>query len=116
MRPLRTRPHRRTYPQLVRALQAQPTSTPPPPRLERRWPFTVVEAAGGEGKPAIQIRAKGELKTMMPQEVSSMVLSKMRDIAESYLGVAVANMVVTVPAYFNDAQRQATQPSPSPSP
>ena len=75
----------------------------------KMWPFTVVEAAGGEGKPAIQIRAKGELKTMMPQEVSSMVLSKMRDIAESYLGVAVANMVVTVPAYFNDAQRQATK-------
>ena len=90
--------------------------TPPPPRRARRWPFTVVEAAGGEGKPAIQIRARGELKTMMPQEVSSMVLSKMRDIAESYLGVAVTNMVVTVPAYFNDAQRQAAPPPPAPAP
>jgi molecular chaperone DnaK (HSP70) len=69
----------------------------------------VVEAPGGEGKPAIQVRSKGELKTMMPQEVSSMVLGKMRDIAESYLGRSVTNMVVTVPAYFNDAQRQATK-------
>jgi len=75
----------------------------------KMWPFTVVEAPGGEGKPAIQVRSKGELKTMMPQEVSSMVLGKMRDIAESYLGKAVTNMVVTVPAYFNDAQRQATK-------
>ena len=69
----------------------------------------MVEAPGGEGKPAIQVRSKGELKTMMPQEVSSMVLGKMRDIAESYLGRSVTNMVVTVPAYFNDAQRQATK-------
>ena len=69
----------------------------------------MVEALGGEGKPAIQVRSKGELKTMMPQEVSSMVLGKMRDIAESYLGRSVTNMVVTVPAYFNDAQRQATK-------
>ena len=73
------------------------------------WPFKVVEASGGEGKPAIQVRSKGELKQLLPQEVSSMVLGKMRDIAESHLGKQVSNMVVTVPAYFNDAQRQATK-------
>jgi heat shock protein 5 len=73
------------------------------------WPFKVVEASGGEGKPAIQVRSKGELKQLQPQEVSSMVLGKMRDIAESHLGKQVSNMVVTVPAYFNDAQRQATK-------
>ena len=50
----------------------------------------MVEAPGGEGKPAIQVLSKGELKTMMPQEVSSMVLGKMRDIAESHLGKAPA--------------------------
>ena len=56
----------------------------------KMWPFKVVEAPGGEGKPAIQVLSKGELKTMMPQEVSSMVLGKMRDIAESHLGKAPA--------------------------
>ena len=73
------------------------------------WPFKVVEMQGGEGKPAIQVRTKGETKQLLPQEVSSMVLSKMRDIAETYIGKTVTNMVVTVPAYFNDAQRQATK-------
>ena len=50
-----------------------------------------------------------EKKTLKPQEVSAMVLGKMRDTAEAYLGKEVKNMVVTVPAYFNDAQRQATK-------
>lgn len=73
------------------------------------WPFKVMETAGGGDKPMIQVRSNGKLKQLQPQEVSSMLLSKMRDIAETYLGKKVTNMVVTVPAYFNDAQRQATK-------
>merc|ERR1719502_338146 len=71
------------------------------------WPFKVVQADGG--KPMIEVMAGSERKTLKPQEVSAMVLAKMRDTAEAYLGTKVVNMVVTVPAYFNDAQRQATK-------
>ena len=71
------------------------------------WPFRVVEQPGG--KPAIQVKANGKTTTLTPQEVSAMVLGKMRDTAEAYLSQKVVNMVVTVPAYFNDAQRQATK-------
>merc|ERR1711935_568686 len=71
------------------------------------WPFKVVS---GEGeKPLIQVKHKGEMKKFQAEEISSMVLTKMKEIAESYLGKKVANAVVTVPAYFNDAQRQATK-------
>jgi len=70
------------------------------------WPFKLV--AKGD-KPVIQVDYKGEQKIFMPEEISSMVLIKMKEIAESYLGVAVPNAVVTVPAYFNDSQRQATK-------
>ena len=73
------------------------------------WPFKVIQAPGGEGKPLIEVHAGKEKKTLKPQEVSAMVLGKMRDTAEAYLGKEVKNMVVTVPAYFNDAQRQATK-------
>ena len=71
------------------------------------WPFKLVEADGG--KPMIEVYAGKEKKSLKPQEVSAMVLAKMRDTAEAYLGTKVVNMVVTVPAYFNDAQRQATK-------
>merc|ERR1711871_1822327 len=64
---------------------------------------------GKAGKPVIQVEYKGETKTFMPEEISSMVLIKMKEIAEAYLGKDVKNAVVTVPAYFNDAQRQATK-------
>eukprot|EP01050_Picozoa_sp_SAG11_P031152 SAG11_NODE_9550_length_901_cov_1.150873_1_plen_212_part_10 len=70
------------------------------------WPFKVV--AKGD-KPVIQVDYKGETKTFMPEEISSMVLIKMKEIAEQYLGQPVPNAVVTVPAYFNDSQRQATK-------
>jgi len=70
------------------------------------WPYKIV--AKGD-KPVIQVDYKGETKTFMPEEISSMVLTKMKDIAESYLGDKVPNAVVTVPAYFNDSQRQATK-------
>merc|ERR1711998_779213 len=73
----------------------------------KHWPFTVVSGAGG--KPAIQVTFKGEEKTFAPEEISSMVLTKMKEIAEAYVGKEVKNAVITVPAYFNDSQRQATK-------
>ena len=62
-----------------------------------------------DGKPNIVVSYKGESKKFSPEEISSMVLVKMREIAEAYLGHAVKSAVVTVPAYFNDSQRQATK-------
>ncbi|CAL8311630.1 unnamed protein product [Arctogadus glacialis] len=70
------------------------------------WPFTVMSDAG---KPKIQVEHKGEYKSFYPEEVSSMVLVKMKESAEAYLGQKVSNAVITVPAYFNDSQRQATK-------
>jgi len=58
------------------------------------------------GKPKIQVDYKGEKKNFYPEEISSMVLVKMKETAEAYLGKEVPNAVVTVPAYFNDSQRQ----------
>ena len=60
-------------------------------------------------KPKIQVEFKCEKKTFTPEEVSSMVLTKMKETAEQYLGKTVKDAVVTVPAYFNDSQRQATK-------
>jgi len=73
----------------------------------KHWPFSVV--AGPGGTPIIKVEYKGEEKTFKAEEISSMVLTKMKDIAEAYLGKEVKNAVVTVPAYFNDSQRQATK-------
>ncbi|ORZ41391.1 heat shock protein Hsp70-3 [Catenaria anguillulae PL171] len=70
------------------------------------WPFTVVDS---NGAPLIQVEYQGETKTFSPQEISAMVLTKMRDIAEMKIGQSVSKAVVTVPAYFNDSQRQATK-------
>eukprot|EP00300_Choanocystis_sp_HF-7_P006926 c14988_g1_i1.p1 GENE.c14988_g1_i1~~c14988_g1_i1.p1 ORF type:complete len:649 (-),score=69.81 c14988_g1_i1:29-1975(-) len=72
----------------------------------KHWPFKVV--AKGD-KPMIQVEFKGEKKEFSPEEISSMVLTKMKETAEAYLGKEVKNAVITVPAYFNDAQRQATK-------
>lgn len=72
----------------------------------KHWPFTVIAK---DGKPNIQVEYKGEQKTFTPEEISSMVLLKMRETAEAYLGGSVKDAVVTVPAYFNDSQRQATK-------
>ena len=68
--------------------------------------YDVIEKSG---KPYISASYKGEQKTYSPEEISSMVLSKMKKVAEDYLGTEVKNAVVTVPAYFNDSQRQATK-------
>jgi L1 cell adhesion molecule like protein len=72
----------------------------------KHFPFKIIDNAS---KPLIQVEFKGETKTFTPEEISSMVLTKMRETAESYLGGTVNNAVVTVPAYFNDSQRQATK-------
>jgi len=72
----------------------------------KHWPFNVVNDGG---KPKIRVEYKGEQKTFFPEEISSMVLTKMKDTSEAYLGKTVTDAVVTVPAYFNDSQRQATK-------
>ncbi|PNX94354.1 heat shock protein [Trifolium pratense] len=70
------------------------------------WPFKVV--AGVNDKPMITLKYKGQEKQFCAEEISSMILTKMREVAEAYLQSPVKNAVVTVPAYFNDAQRKAT--------
>jgi len=70
------------------------------------WPFKIVNDAT---KPQIEVEYQGKTRRFKPEEISAMVLTKMKETAEAYLGEKVANAVVTVPAYFNDAQRQATK-------
>jgi len=70
------------------------------------WSFQV---SSKDGKPVIVVTYKGERKEFFPEEISSMVLMKMKETAEAYLGKKVSNAVITVPAYFNDSQRQATK-------
>ncbi|XP_070826186.1 heat shock cognate 71 kDa protein-like [Chaetodon trifascialis] len=72
----------------------------------KHWPFKVIDDAS---RPKVQVEYKGETKTFYPEEISSMVLVKMKETAEAYLGKSVTKAVVTVPAYFNDSQRQATK-------
>jgi heat shock protein 1/8 len=72
----------------------------------KHFPFTVLDRAG---KPVVEVEFKGEKKQFTPEEISSMILVKMRETAEAYLGGTVNNAVVTVPAYFTDSQRQATK-------
>ena len=72
----------------------------------KHFPFSVIDSGG---LPKIQAKYKSELKTFTPEEISSMILVKMKEIAEAYIGKEVKDAVVTVPAYFNDAQRQATK-------
>lgn len=69
-------------------------------------PFKVINK---NNKPCFEINYNNEIKQFYPEEISSMVLSKMKEIAESYVGEKISNVVITVPAYFNDAQRQATK-------
>jgi len=72
----------------------------------KHFPFTVLDRGG---KPVVEVEFKGEKKQFTPEEISSMILVKMRETAEAYLGGTVNNAVVTVPAYFTDSQRQATK-------
>lgn len=73
----------------------------------KHWPFTVKEGKGG--KPIIDVEWKNERKEFLAEEISAAVLTKMKHIAEAYLGTDVRDAVITVPAYFNDSQRQATK-------
>lgn len=73
----------------------------------KHWPFKVVQKEGN--KPYIDVNYMGSKKQFAPEEISAMVLRKMKETAESFLGKQVKNAVVTVPAYFNDSQRQATK-------
>jgi len=73
----------------------------------KHWPFKVIAKDGD--KPHIQVTFKGEEKTFSPEEISSMVLTKMKETGEAFTGKSVKDVVVTVPAYFNDSQRQATK-------
>merc|ERR1712064_43015 len=72
----------------------------------KHWPFKIIDH---QTKPKIEVEYKSETKTFTPEEISSMVLVKMKETAEAYLGTPVTEAVVTVPAYFNDSQRQATK-------
>jgi len=71
------------------------------------WPFEVIQ--GSQERPVIQVMYQGEQKQFFAEEISAMVLGKMKETAEAYMGQEVNDAVVTVPAYFNDAQRQATK-------
>merc|ERR1719379_3160983 len=71
------------------------------------WPFKVIE--GKQGRPVISVTYKGEERQFFAEEISAMVLQKMKQTADAALGKNVANAVITVPAYFNDSQRQATK-------
>ena len=73
----------------------------------KHWPFKVTSKA--DQKPLLEVQYLGETKQFMPEEVSAMILVKMKEIAESFLGKDIKKSVVTVPAYFNDSQRQATK-------
>jgi len=72
----------------------------------KHFPFKVINKSN---KPQIEVTVAGEQKAFAPEEISAMVLSKMKEVAEAYLGKKITHAVVTVPAYFNDAQRQATK-------
>ncbi|KAM0462674.1 hypothetical protein ACHAPV_003498 [Trichoderma viride] len=72
----------------------------------KHFPYKVIDK---DGKPIVQVQVNGEKKQFTPEEISAMILGKMKEVAESYLGKKVTHAVVTVPAYFNDNQRQATK-------
>ena len=73
---------------------------------KKHWPFDVVDV---NGLPKLRAEHQNEEKSFAPEEISSMVLTKMKETAEAYLGSTVTEAVITVPAYFNDSQRQATK-------
>jgi L1 cell adhesion molecule like protein len=73
----------------------------------KHFPFKVVNGKGA--KPSIEVEFKGEKKSFSPEEISAMVLTKMKETAEAFLGEEVKDAVITVPAYFNDSQRQSTK-------
>jgi heat shock protein 1/8 len=91
----------------AKRLIGRPFSDPQLQKDMKHFPFRVFD--DGKGRPKIEVETKDGTKQFYPEEVSAMVLQKMKSIAEAYLGETVKDAVVTVPAYFNDAQRQATK-------
>jgi heat shock protein 1/8 len=91
----------------AKRLIGRPWNDPIVQKEIKNYPYKVID--DGKNRPKIVATVKGEVKEFYPEEISAMVLQKMRSIAEAYLGTTVQNAVVTVPAYFNDAQRQATK-------
>jgi heat shock protein 1/8 len=69
----------------------------------KNWPFTV--ESGDDDKPMVVVKFKGETKKFQAEQISSMVLVKLKELADSFLGKDVKSAVITVPAYFNDSQR-----------
>jgi len=90
----------------VKRLIGRKFDDPEVERDRKLYPYKIVEK---DSKPYVQIIFKGDTKTFSPEEISAMILTKMKETAEAYLGRKVINAVVTCPAYFNDAQRQATK-------
>uniref|UniRef100_A0A803P8H9 Uncharacterized protein n=1 Tax=Cannabis sativa TaxID=3483 RepID=A0A803P8H9_CANSA len=78
-------------------------------KVEKDIKFLPYKVVNNGGKPYIEVKVKGETKVFSPEEISAMVLGKMKETAEQYLGKEITHAVITVPAYFNDAQRQATK-------
>ncbi|XP_010475731.1 PREDICTED: probable mediator of RNA polymerase II transcription subunit 37b isoform X1 [Camelina sativa] len=79
------------------------------PDVQRDIKFLPYKVVNKDGKPYIQVKVKGEDKVFSPEEISAMILTKMKETAEAFLGKKIKDAVITVPAYFNDAQRQATK-------
>ena len=73
----------------------------------KQWPFKVV--CGPDDKPLVEVKFKGETKRYTPEEISAKIIMKMRQTVETYLGKPISKILITVPAYFNDSQRQATK-------
>ena len=90
----------------VKRLIGRKFNDPTVQKDKKMWPFHLMEK---NGKPVIHVETNNGMKDFSPEEISAMVLSKMKQIAESYLGEEVKNAVITVPAYFNDSQRQSTK-------
>lgn len=79
------------------------------PVVQKEKEYFSYNVVSKNNKPHVQVQYKGEEKTFAPEEISAMVLTKMKETAESFIGKTVTDAVITVPAYFNDAQRQATK-------
>lgn len=91
----------------IKRLMGKKFSDPQLQNDSQKFPFQVIDA--GQDKPGIVVNYKGDQTMYYPEEISSMILTKMRDLADDFLGQAVTSAVITVPAYFNDAQRVATK-------
>jgi heat shock protein 5 len=90
----------------VKRIMGRKWEDPEVQRDVKVFPYKLMDKGG---KPVIEVLFKGEKKQFTPEEISAMILTKMKEIAEAYLGQKVTDAVITVPAYFNDAQRQATK-------